>query len=682
MKASERQPVRLRTRYTGEPAAAARTFYRYHGQHFGLVPDASAHGQRILEASLLRTLAHPHPTLPALEVAGAAYGLTGVSPGVDSLVLWPAPEHLAELLARLLPTRTPDGEVIGVPGLRARPRPTRPNDSLILARAGHRAYVELRWPSWMPHRPKVELGRARDIAEAAGREPLWETDASSQDEQRAWARITAEIDASDIELWSRALRRLGLAITSPPGWEHRPPRHEELEGPDPARIAPRARGPRADGFRGVVAVTSSDGKGGRGCTTITYIMACVLAYSGTRVGILVPDDHFGLPALLGHRDRTEQWQDIGDHLPNPRALRMATLPQDTKAAEQMIAAARNDYDVVIVDAGNAVQQRHLAAAADAVLALADGKTQWYDTETIDHRPPKPRFWEWIDDEFHDFLHRHDSVRRGLLAYLDVSFEAYVQSRAEDGETAVYDASDTDDVERWWLDYDGDMRQIHRDDDAGSELPAEEESPHLRAWRADYIAFLSKEGAERYPDEWPEVAQMWAERNRQRNLAGLAPGMPSEDEVAAIFAQFKAEIEDRALATWGQELWQQELPLWKAADEDEEEQLREKFADLIEYLHHPWPADRVVEELRTQFWDLPGGVPVVVALNHVRDDADQHQLADVTEALRGQGFAGLVLISRHPAMESWGGGRRPLHRQAVAVGWELVGQVAEALGARA
>jgi hypothetical protein len=672
MKSSEGQTARLRTRYTGEPVAAALTFFRHHGLHFGLVPDATDRRQRQLEAVLLRTLARPHPGLPPLAArAGTAYGLTGVSPGVDRLLLWPAPDQLPQLLARLLPTRTAAGQVGGVPGLRAHPLPSRRSDTLTLARAGSLAHVEMRThPTALDH--------ARALATAAGLEPLWESDASSQQEQRAWTHALTDTESPEDELWSTALRRLGLAITSPPDWEHRPPAATELEGPNPKRIAARASGPRAQSVHGAVAVIAADGRGGNGCTTTAYVLATALAYSGARVAVLERDETNGLPMLLGRTPAPAgHWQDIGDHLPGSGSLQMATLPRDTSAAERLIAEARDAFDSVVIDAGGAFQQRHLAAQADTVLALLSSETQWYDTETIDHRPDKPRLWDWLEDRFQEHLAQQNLAEaQRLHNHLDLMFEVYVKDRQE-GESDVYDAADDEDIDAWWLGYDD---RLNHDRDAETQLPEELQAPHLQRWRADYISFLSEEGARRHPDTWPEIVAAWAERNRNRNLDRLAPLEPSDDEVTATVARFRTAIEAEALATWGEELWSREWPLWVAADEEEEERVRAEYADLIEVLRHPRPAEQVAHDLLRHFQNLPNR-PVVAALNRVREDVDQHHLADITEVLRGQGFTGLAVIPKRTTMQSWVGGSGPLHPQALAIGWHLASQLAETPGER-
>ncbi|WP_143674527.1 hypothetical protein, partial [Streptomyces caniscabiei] len=66
--------ILLRQQYTGEPRQAAHAFYQARGLYFGLVPDATDPAQQLLEAVLLRTLARPHPQIPAPTAAGTFFG--------------------------------------------------------------------------------------------------------------------------------------------------------------------------------------------------------------------------------------------------------------------------------------------------------------------------------------------------------------------------------------------------------------------------------------------------------------------------------------------------------------------------------------------------------------------------------------------------------------------------------
>ncbi|GAA3085893.1 hypothetical protein GCM10020000_85520 [Streptomyces olivoverticillatus] len=86
------------------------------------------------------------------------------------------------------------------------------------------------------------MREAARLAAEAGLEILWEADAASRAESEALAGLVADLDAPGAVVWSRALRRLGLARDVFGAWRSRDPLEAELEGPKPERIAP---GPRA-----------------------------------------------------------------------------------------------------------------------------------------------------------------------------------------------------------------------------------------------------------------------------------------------------------------------------------------------------------------------------------------------------------------------------------------------------
>ncbi|MFE7485119.1 hypothetical protein [Streptomyces sp. NPDC057552] len=555
------QTILLRQQYTGEPRQAAHAFYQSRGLYFGLVPDAGDPQQQLLEAALMLALARA--PLPELE-DGAPYGLRGVSPDVDRLVLWPASESLPRLLAQILPTRTPAG-IAGVAGLRVRP-PSARTDTLLLARPGHRAQLTVR-------ARRRDLAEARTWAEDHGLEPLWTGRLPQADELAAWDHLSEEIPAEERALWSRALRRIALHPTGSRDWATRPPTNQELDGPKPQRIAPRPVGPVGGPARGVIAVTTSRGQAGEGCTTAALALAAALAETGARVAFLGTgaEDPSGLAYLL--RDDLPpagEFTDLTDDLPGRGALRVMTLPTDAARARDLLSQAARAHDTVVLDAGAAFQMRHLVDEADAVMALV---------------PYRPEVWGRTED----------TAR--LLQFLDKGFAAYVADRTEneafdeaEDDADVYDAEDREDTEFWWAEY---AHLPHASDECPPLLPEESEAAHLGPWRRDFINFLDREGRRRHPATWSAAAAVWADRNSARNARSLRPDQEMHD-----------------------------LPTY----------LGEHDIKTVRHLTDP---QSVTDWLLDQFDDLAATGPTIL-LPRVPEDLDEHQLAEIREGLRARG----------------------------------------------
>ncbi|RLU81978.1 hypothetical protein CTZ27_30915 [Streptomyces griseocarneus] len=699
MISGESKTSRLRTRYTGEPKFAALHYFRQAGPRFGLVPDAEDPRQRLLEALLLRTLARRHPAFAELPVPGSVWGLSGSSPAPDSLVLWPAPGQAPELLARWLPTRTPDGAMGGVPGLRAVPLPSRSHYTLSLALAGHGARVELR-------AAPTDVHEAARLAAEAGVEVMWQADAASRAESEALDGLTAGLGAGEAALWSRALRRLGVARDVYGAWRRRAPLEQELEGPKPERIAPRDSGPGV-GLRGVVAVLPGDGKGGQGCTTAAYLLAAAAAAGGARAGLLVSaHDANLLGAFTGDRPpfTGTGWQDASRQLPAGGCLKVALAAKDPEAAAEQLAAARADFDVVVVDVGIAHGPSSLAAHADAVLALAVDDVSWYSREVLDDRSERVQIWSHLADQ-------RVRVEPDLAGFLDETFAYYVTWRArqegiplpdDEGEEAwgtglpgsafgleetgsdeeededaggwvePYDPHDADHVERFW------SRPVlaHLDPAPEDVLPAEADAPYLEKWRAEFTRILTPEGQRRHPEQWPHLMAHWSERNRARNLERLPAGAPTADERLAACAP-------QAIDRWGEQTWQRESTAWRAASPEERSEVCRSERDRLWTVQHPRPAQDVAGELRAAAALVPPGRPVVLALTRPRRDVDRHLLDGVSQALQEQGIAGLTVIPHNEGLqrrivESDAG---PLPMRMLAIGWKLVAAVHQAQPAR-
>ncbi|MER8119173.1 hypothetical protein [Streptomyces sp. NPDC094031] len=110
-----------RAAVTGENHAQALSWIRAHGLLHGLAPDAVSAEQQALEAALLFALARPVGSLHPLPLTESLFGIAKASPGPgDDLRLWPATGSEAEILLRLLPSRTSETvpTVNGVAGLR------------------------------------------------------------------------------------------------------------------------------------------------------------------------------------------------------------------------------------------------------------------------------------------------------------------------------------------------------------------------------------------------------------------------------------------------------------------------------------------------------------------------------------------------------------------------------------
>ncbi|WP_331746317.1 hypothetical protein OG923_33080 (plasmid) [Streptomyces halstedii] len=106
---------------TGENHAQALSWIRAHGLLHGLAPDAVSAEQQALEAALLFALARPVGSLHPLPLTEGPFGIAKASPGPgDDLRLWPTTGSEAEVLLRLLPSRSSDSvpTVTGVAGLR------------------------------------------------------------------------------------------------------------------------------------------------------------------------------------------------------------------------------------------------------------------------------------------------------------------------------------------------------------------------------------------------------------------------------------------------------------------------------------------------------------------------------------------------------------------------------------
>ncbi|MBZ3908275.1 MULTISPECIES: tyrosine-protein kinase family protein [Streptomyces] len=629
--------ILLRQQYTGEPRQAAHAFYQARGLYFGLVPDATDPAQQLLEAVLLRTLARPHPQIPAPTAAGTFFGLRGVSPDIDTLVLWPHPDQLTQLLGRILPVRTDSG-IAGVPGLRARPHPSR-TDTLLLARPGHRSHLTLR------ARPAA-LQQAEDHILAAGLEPLWSARTSQPGERQAWESLARALPPEETALWSRALRRAGLHTRQAPDWTRSAPESGQLEGPKPQRIAARPVGPAGGPARGIVAVTSARGQAGLGCTTTALTLAGALARTGAKIAFLGADDPNGLHRILEPTTlQPGQWHDLLPDLPGPGTLRgMIVSPSALNAAELLADAARG-HDTVVLDAGAAFQLRHLAGHADAAVVLTDLDTEvWGSTEILDRRPAWVQMWDWLNTRYLTARARARDPHSQLLHFLDETFEMYVWDRVSDDNADVYDADDPADTAAWWDDFQPDPDGEGEENEPLS-FPEDIDAELLDIWRQDFLAFLAGEGAIRHPDTWGAVAAVWIDHNRNLDLPGSTGDGTLVEEVLR-------EAAPTAIARWGEQTWQEHHPRWAAAGAHTRKDSLTPWQHLIEEAIQPADPAATARFLLAHL-NRPDNTPIALAIAHVDNalDNEQHHLAVLRDTLRAEGipaFTVLPDLHDHPA----------------------------------
>ncbi|MGW1976513.1 hypothetical protein [Streptomyces sp. NPDC001889] len=696
--ATDRDVARLRQKYTGEPRASAVEWYRSHGLHQGLVPDAADWAQEYLEAGILRALIRPRLGPETAASPGTLFGVAAVSPGVSGLTLWCKSDDLPLLLGRLLPAQT-GGLLSGVPWLRPW---VRVDEDLALGLIGRSTRITVRVRhsegEGRTARARAERAGQEDLdaaavwAAAAGGRPLWHDPVPHELEGPSFEQSMRDLADGESALWSRALRRSGLFLEQLPDWSTRPPAAEELEGPGPDRIRPRAAGAARTSGGGVVSVASVSGRGGEGCTTTALVLAAALARSGNQVLVLGTGDRasvmemFGGAAKPGFADRGTM--DVG------------ALPPDPQEAREMIARARQgDYDVVVLDPG--FQQHQLVGEGDLILAVIPEQVMgrrslWTETRITDRRPEHVRMWQWLENRFaaHPSPPREPAER--LLTFLDSMFDVYVSARTEDGDTSVYDVSDPEAAAEWWGDFDlvlgsplyddwddgeeGDgekadtvpaapdsggidswrsdfIRSLEShgvEEDDGEKavtVPAGPDSGEIDSWRSDFIRFLDPHGVKEHPEHWARAAAGWAERHRQRQLAGLAPGERSEAEWLQELQEYLSAIEPQAVETWGRPVWEEHKAQWAAAFARDED-LLEPFRDLVERVEIPRPGADIARDLTLDMRGLPpASMPVLGVLVRARRDIDAGTLSDTASAITGHGLTGLEVL---PHLTEWAG----------------------------
>lgn len=197
-----------RAAVTGENHAQATSWIKAHGLLHGLAPDAASAEQQLLEASLLFALARTSGPFGPLAAAGTLFGIAKASPGPgDELRLWPASGYEAEVLARLLPSRTSEtsSTVTGVAGLRW----VRDGKYLALTRVRAAGQVLL------AAQPR-DVREAGILCAAAGLLPLWDQGGTAFEDTPA-ASSTSPSPSRRPPGAARCAARFSLARSPPAG---------------------------------------------------------------------------------------------------------------------------------------------------------------------------------------------------------------------------------------------------------------------------------------------------------------------------------------------------------------------------------------------------------------------------------------------------------------------------------
>ncbi|MBZ3908273.1 MULTISPECIES: hypothetical protein [Streptomyces] len=532
-----------RAAVTGENHAQALSWIRAHGLLHGLAPDAASAEQQALEAALLFALTRPVGGLHPLPLSGSLFGVAKASPGPgNELRLWPVTGSEAEVLVRLLPSRTSDTvpTVSGVAGLRW----VRDGKYLALSRVGASEQVLL-------------AAQARDIREAgrlsseAGLLPLWDQAGTAlEDTPRRVIDISL---AESAPAWSRALRRPLLAREVASHWTSREPTLAELAG-DASALMPRPHGP-ASRRPQIVHVRST--RGGTGCSTLSVQIAYGLTRAGRTVA-LVTDD-----AMLRHvakdaADDTALWHEPFAPAGGGRLL-AASHGYYGERLDVRAAEATSRGEVVVLDVGGRPPAELAGLPAADLTVVADNyrARDWVQVDVIDRRPEQVRVFAALDEHFARWwrpsTEQADADRLRTALDREFFYYAFLRLQAPD-EVDVYDVDDADDVEEWW-DLGAHGSPGHPDD----VLPPEDAAP-LDLWRRHFLDFITPEGQRRHPDNWDEVRDSWIAHNRLRNLQRLSPdGDPIED-LAVRASEFLAtaatehDSQPRVATVEEQETW--------------------------------------------------------------------------------------------------------------------------------
>ncbi|MFG2211965.1 hypothetical protein [Streptomyces sp. NPDC048638] len=509
-----------RAAVTGENHAQATSWIKTYGLLHGLAPDAASTEQQLLEARLLFALTRVSGPFAPLSVANTLFGIAKAGPGPDDeLKVWPASGYEAEVLARLLPSRTDESipSVTGVAALRW----ARDGKYLALARTGAVARVLL---AAQPH----DVREAARLCTQAGLLPLWDQDATTYEDA---PRHVLDISLTDTAAaWSRALRRPLLAQKAGTSWRKREPTLTELAG-DESALMPRPHGPLVRRPQ-IVHVRST--RGGTGCSTLSVQIAYGLTRAGRSVA-LVTDE-----AMLRHvakdaADETAVWHEPFAPASGGR-LMAAAHGYFGDQLDERAAEATSRGEIVVLDVGSLPPAQLAALPAADLTVLTDhyrGR-DWVRVDVVDERPEQVRVFAALGEAFGQWhspsAEPADADR--LRAALDREFFYYAMVRLEaPDEVDVYDADDHGDVEEWW-DFGSHWGPGHPDD----LLPPEDAAP-LDAWRRRFLDFITPEGQRRHPEHWSAVRDSWIAHNRMRNVQRLSAEGSTLENLAVRTSEF-------------------------------------------------------------------------------------------------------------------------------------------------
>lgn len=507
-----------RSSVTGENYKQALHWLREHGLTDGAVPDAHDPRQQLLEAALLAALARARTPLGPVEAPQTLFGIAKASPAATALTVWPAPGLEAAVLARLLPGRSPDGTLHGVPALRW----SVAGRHLALAVPDHAGRVLLSATA-------RDARAAWQIAAEAGLDALAEQ-AVAGEEEAAWRERAAALHG-EAPGWSRALRRPVLALAHHADMTRRAPTWEELAG-DEEDLRPRPHGP--DAFRNTRVVHVRAGRGGTGVSTVSVQAAYGLARSGVDVA-LVAD-----AALLHHEvsraPAGEVWRTV-DVPAGSGHLRVASAGRFGEDLDARAAEGAQHGQVVVLDIGSGPARGLPGADLTLVVGRYAGR-EWIRTEVVDRRPSPVQTYDRLDQLFDGFRANGDELHR-LLSALDSEFVAYAAGRlddADDQDVDPYDPRDAEDVAQWWELFQN--SPLHEED----VLPAEEYAP-LAQWRTDLLEFIDAEARRRYPALWEQARSVWPEYNQRRNLQRLGTTGDTAAELAGRLTGFLSRLDE-------------------------------------------------------------------------------------------------------------------------------------------
>ncbi|MFF4933360.1 hypothetical protein ACFY2H_31385 [Streptomyces griseofuscus] len=494
-----------RSSVTGENYKQALHWLREHGLADGAVPDAVDPQQQLLEAALAFTLART----PLGPLPQSLFGIAKASPAPASLIVWPVPGAEADVLARLLPGRSSDGALSGVPGLRWSPASR---------------YLSLSVPELTARVLLAASARdardAQQLADAAGLHALTDRPPAGEEES-AWRDMAAALH-DEAPAWSRALRRPLLAAAHRTDMARHAPDRQALAGDEEA-LRPRPLGPAA--FRRTQVVHVRGERGGTGASTVSAQLAYGLSRAGWNVALVT--DEWLLREEAHRAPDGEVWHTVDVPSGSGRLKAASAGAFGADFAARAAEADRHGQMVVLDIASDAAR-----GLPDADLSILVGRyagREWTHTEIIDRRPEPVQIYDLLDQLFDRRRRREDGALHRLLSALDSEFVAYTAARLDEdeqdeGDSEPYDRQDPEDIAEWWDLFDN--APLHPQD----VLPAEDSLP-LDRWRQDLLDFIDDEARHRYPDVWEQVRTLWPEHSRQRNIQRLGTDGDTAGELA-------------------------------------------------------------------------------------------------------------------------------------------------------